>query len=61
MRKEAKARNISYLAASYPFDDHGKSLIMEARDGFVKLLANPTNGEILGGSVIGPDGRRIDS
>ena len=39
--KAAKARNIPYLAASYPFNDHGKSLIMEAKDGFVKLLADP--------------------
>jgi len=52
--KVAIARNIPYLTASYPFDDHGKSLIMEARDGFVKLLANPVSGEILGGCCVGP-------
>lgn len=57
--REAKARNLSYQAASYPFNDHGKSLIMEARDGFVKLLANPTTGEILGGSVMGPMGGEL--
>src|SRR5690606_15611844 len=39
--KEAIARSVPYLVASYPFADHGKSLIMEAKDGFVKLLANP--------------------
>ena len=59
--KEAKARGISYLAASYPFNDHGKSLIMEAKDGFVKLLADPKSGEILGGACVGPGGRRTDS
>jgi len=52
--KEAKARGISYLAASYPFNDHGKSLIMEAKDGFVKLLADSKSGEILGGACVGP-------
>lgn len=52
--KEAKARKIPNLAASYPFNDHGKSLIMEALDGFVKLLANPKNGKIIGGSCVGP-------
>ncbi len=57
--KEAQARNQPYLAASYPFDDHGKSLIMEARDGFVKLLADPVTGEILGGSVVGPSGGEL--
>jgi pyruvate/2-oxoglutarate dehydrogenase complex dihydrolipoamide dehydrogenase (E3) component len=57
--KEAKARGIPYLAASYSFNDHGKSLIMEARDGFVKLLAAPTSGEILGGACVGPVGGEL--
>jgi pyruvate/2-oxoglutarate dehydrogenase complex dihydrolipoamide dehydrogenase (E3) component len=57
--KEARARGISYMAASYPFNDHGKSLIMEAKDGFVKLLANPKSGEILGGACVGPSGGEL--
>jgi pyruvate/2-oxoglutarate dehydrogenase complex dihydrolipoamide dehydrogenase (E3) component len=57
--KEATARGIKFLAASYPFNDHGKSLIMEAKDGFVKLLANPKTGEILGGACVGPDGGEL--
>ena len=55
----ACARNIPYLAASYPFNDHGKSLIMEANDGFVKLLADPATGEILGGACVGPLGGEL--
>jgi pyruvate/2-oxoglutarate dehydrogenase complex dihydrolipoamide dehydrogenase (E3) component len=57
--KEATARDIKFLAASYPFHDHGKSLIMEAKDGFVKLLANPKSGEILGGECVGPVGGEL--
>ncbi|HXG49042.1 MAG TPA: NAD(P)/FAD-dependent oxidoreductase [Methylomirabilota bacterium] len=57
--QEARARGISFLVASYPFNDHGKSLIMEARDGFVKLLADPTSGEILGGACAGPLGGEL--
>jgi pyruvate/2-oxoglutarate dehydrogenase complex dihydrolipoamide dehydrogenase (E3) component len=57
--KEAAARGIKLLAASYPFNDHGKSLIMEAKDGFVKLLANPRSGEILGGACVGPVGGEL--
>src|SRR5262249_39554876 len=57
--KEAAARNIAYLAASHPFNNHGKSLIMEARDGFVKLLANLSTGEILGGCCVGPIGGEL--
>jgi pyruvate/2-oxoglutarate dehydrogenase complex dihydrolipoamide dehydrogenase (E3) component len=57
--KEAQARGIPYLAMSYPFNDHGKSLIMEARDGFVKLLADPKSGGILGGACVGPVGGEL--
>jgi pyruvate/2-oxoglutarate dehydrogenase complex dihydrolipoamide dehydrogenase (E3) component len=57
--KAAAARGIAYLAASYPFNDHGKSLIMEAKDGFVKLLADPKSGEILGGACTGPAGGEL--
>ena len=57
--KAAKARDIPYLTANYPFNDHGKSLIMEAKDGFVKLLAGPKSGEILGGACVGPVGGEL--
>jgi len=57
--KQASAKNVPYLAASYPFGDHGKSIIMEARDGFVKLLCGPKSGEILGGTCIGPAGGEL--
>jgi pyruvate/2-oxoglutarate dehydrogenase complex dihydrolipoamide dehydrogenase (E3) component len=57
--KAAAERSIPFFTASHPFNDHGKSLIMEARDGFVKLLANPVTGEILGGACVGPMGGEL--
>ena len=57
--KEAARRGIPVLTAAYPFNDHGKSLIMEAKDGFVKLLADPNTGEILGASCVGPAGGEL--
>jgi pyruvate/2-oxoglutarate dehydrogenase complex dihydrolipoamide dehydrogenase (E3) component len=57
--KAARQRNIPFRAASHPFLDHGKSLIMEAKDGFVKLLADPVSGEILGGACVGPLGGEL--
>jgi pyruvate/2-oxoglutarate dehydrogenase complex dihydrolipoamide dehydrogenase (E3) component len=57
--KEAHAQNVPHLAASYPFNDHGKSLIMEAKDGFVKLLADRKSGEILGAACVGPLGGEL--
>ena len=57
--KSAKARGIPYLTASYPFNDHGKSIIMDAMHGFVKLLCDPESGEILGGACVGPMGGEL--
>ena len=57
--QQAHVRNIPYLVASYPFSDHGKALIMEAKDGFVKLLADPLSGEIIGGCCVGPLGGEL--
>jgi pyruvate/2-oxoglutarate dehydrogenase complex dihydrolipoamide dehydrogenase (E3) component len=51
---EAKEKGIDYVTAKYPFNDHGKSMIMGERFGFVKLLAEKTRGEIIGAEIIGP-------
>jgi pyruvate/2-oxoglutarate dehydrogenase complex dihydrolipoamide dehydrogenase (E3) component len=55
----AKEQGIEYVTADYPFADHGKSLIMEAKHGFVKLMARRDNGEIIGGSCVGPVGGEL--
>lgn len=51
---ELKAQGIEYLTADYPFDDHGKSILMEAKDGLVKVLAD-RQGKILGAEITGKD------
>jgi pyruvate/2-oxoglutarate dehydrogenase complex dihydrolipoamide dehydrogenase (E3) component len=51
---ELRAAGIAFRTASYPFNDHGKSLCMGETDGFVKLIAAAQGGEILGGSCVGP-------
>jgi pyruvate/2-oxoglutarate dehydrogenase complex dihydrolipoamide dehydrogenase (E3) component len=56
---EAKARHIDYLVCSYPFCDHGKSLVMDETEGFVKLLADKSTREILGASVVGPQAAEL--
>ena len=40
--------------ATYPFNDHGRSMIHGCRDGFVKLVADAATGELLGGACVGP-------
>lgn len=52
--KELRERGEPFLRATYPFNDHGKSMVMGEDDGFVKLLAAPGSREILGGAAVGP-------
>jgi pyruvate/2-oxoglutarate dehydrogenase complex dihydrolipoamide dehydrogenase (E3) component len=51
---ELRAAGTQFRVASYPFNDHGKSLVMGETDGFVKLIAATSGGEILGGACVGP-------
>jgi pyruvate/2-oxoglutarate dehydrogenase complex dihydrolipoamide dehydrogenase (E3) component len=53
--KDCRKKKIDYLAASYPFDDHGKSLCLGETHGHAKLLCDPRGGEILGGHITGPE------
>ncbi len=53
--KKLKDRKQPYLAASYPFNDHGKSILMDANYGFVKVLADPKDGRVLGAEIAGKD------
>lgn len=57
--REAQTAGIEIRAASYPFNDHGKSMIMNAQYGFVKLIADAKTGEILGGTCVGPSGGEL--
>jgi pyruvate/2-oxoglutarate dehydrogenase complex dihydrolipoamide dehydrogenase (E3) component len=51
---EAEAAGIPFEVATYPFEDHGKSIVSGALHGFVKLIAHKDDGRLLGGAVIGP-------
>lgn len=50
-----RAAGMPYLASSYPFNDHGKSILMEANHGHVRVLAEPRRGRILGAEIVGRD------
>ncbi|RXK56535.1 NAD(P)/FAD-dependent oxidoreductase [Oleiharenicola lentus] len=55
LERDLEARGVRYLKASYPFNDHGKSILMEANYGYVKVLAEPKRGRILGAEIVGKD------
>jgi len=52
--QEARTLGVAHRSEQYPFNDHGKSMILGAREGFVKVLADPVSGEVLGASCVGP-------
>jgi pyruvate/2-oxoglutarate dehydrogenase complex dihydrolipoamide dehydrogenase (E3) component len=56
---QATELGIPYKTASYPFNDHGKSMILDTHHGFVKMMAHARSGEILGASCIGPQGGEL--
>jgi pyruvate/2-oxoglutarate dehydrogenase complex dihydrolipoamide dehydrogenase (E3) component len=48
-------RHTDYVAASYPFDDHGRCILMNATYGYVKVMAAARTGRILGAEIVGRD------
>ncbi len=55
LERELDQTGVAYLSANYPFNDHGKSILMEANYGYVKVLAEPQRGRILGAEIVGKD------
>ena len=57
--QEAMESGCAVITASYPFADHGKSLVKGETEGFVKLIADAGTGMILGGVVVGPEASEL--
>ena len=52
--RELQTAGVGYCVATYPFNDHGKSMVHGETEGFVKLLTAENTGEIVGAAVVGP-------
>lgn len=53
--EQAKAEGYDVKVATFPFTANGKAHGLADPYGFVKLIADKTHGELLGGHLIGPD------
>jgi len=51
----AKEKGIPVRVGTFPFDDLGKAIVTDQTEGFIKILANPENGEILGVHIFGAE------
>ena len=52
--KDLIASGTPYLVATAPFNDHGKAIAIGKTRGFVKMMASPDDGKILGCTILGP-------
>jgi dihydrolipoamide dehydrogenase len=52
---QALERGYEVAVGSFPFRPNGKALGLGDYDGFVKIVADETSGEILGASLVGPE------
>jgi pyruvate/2-oxoglutarate dehydrogenase complex dihydrolipoamide dehydrogenase (E3) component len=50
-----REKGVRYISASYPFNDHGKSILMGANYGFVRVFADARSGRVLGAEIVGKD------
>ncbi len=52
--QQAKDRGFTTAEGSFPIAANGKAMIMGETLGFVKIISNAKNGEILGAQIVGP-------
>ena len=53
--KELRAASVPFFAGSYLFSEHGKAVAINKTKGFVKMLADPETGRILGAAIVGAE------
>lgn len=52
--EQLKDAGIPYVAGSFPFMANGRAKCMDETEGFVKILARPETGRVLGIHILGP-------
>lgn len=54
--RDLQSTGVAYVKAAYDFAEHGKAIAIGRTKGFVKMMAAPETGRILGAAVLGPNG-----
>ncbi len=57
--RQLLAAGTGFLKGTYAFAEHGKAMCLGKTKGFVKMLALPEDGRILGAAVIGPQASEL--
>jgi dihydrolipoamide dehydrogenase len=58
---EAKAKNVAYKKAAFPWAASGRSLSIGREEGFTKLLFDPDTHRVLGGGIVGTNAGELIS
>jgi pyruvate/2-oxoglutarate dehydrogenase complex dihydrolipoamide dehydrogenase (E3) component len=54
-KKDLLRRGVKFASASHPFNDHGRSILMNANYGHIRVFAAIESGRILGAEIVGKD------
>lgn len=57
--REAKANDVPFKKSVFPYRGTGKGMALERPQGFVKILAAPESGEILGAHIVGAEATEL--
>lgn len=57
--KQLQREGTVYVVGTYEFAEHGKAMCLNKTKGFVKMMAEPQDGTILGASIIGPQASEL--
>lgn len=57
--KQAKDKGLQVKVGKFPFVGNSKATILDAHDGFVKVVADAKYGEVLGVHIIGPNATEL--
>ncbi|KAF0094116.1 MAG: mercuric reductase [Puniceicoccaceae bacterium 5H] len=52
---EPECQDLDFIESIYPFNDHGKSILMHADHGYVRIWAERPSGRLLGAECVGKD------
>jgi pyruvate/2-oxoglutarate dehydrogenase complex dihydrolipoamide dehydrogenase (E3) component len=57
--KQLRAAGVEYVTGSYAFADLGKAIAINKTTGFVKMMASPHDGKILGAAIVGAEASNL--
>lgn len=57
--RAAREQGIPVRVGKFPFSDLGKAIVTDRTEGFIKIVADPQRGEILGAAIVGAEASNL--